>query len=232
MSEKGKAKKRDNETCVITSIPPIEICHIYPRSLLSESRTGHLRNAIPPFWSLLRMFFNKEHIDLWHREIFRDPGNPDRGVERCENLICLTPQLHRYWGMGKCAFRPLRESFDRTELELEFHWLPKHSHGPLDNVPLDQQQLSTEGLRDSGGSIQTTSDFSPLCSGHTFTLRTEDPVCLPLPSFALLQMQWKLNQIVSLSAAAEDAEWEEETDDGDVSPVPAFNPSYIGNWRW
>lgn len=53
-----------------------------------------------------------------------------------------------------------------------------------------------------------------------FTLCMEDPVGLPLPSFALLQMQSKLNQIVSLSAAVEDTEWEEEPDDGDVPPIP------------
>lgn len=176
------------------------------------------------------MFFNQEEVDRWHRQIFRNPDQPDRGVETCENLICLTPQLHRYWSTGKCAFRPVRQSFDRTELELEFHWLPKHSHGPFDNVPLGKQQLSTEGLRDSGGNILTTSDFTPVCSGQRFTLQTEDPVCLPLPSFVLLEMQWKLNQIVSLSAAAEDTEWEDELDDGDVSPVPGFDRSQIENW--
>lgn len=130
--------------------------------------------------------------------------------------------------MGKCAFRPVWKS--ETELELEYHWLPKQPHGHLDDVPLSQQQPSTQGLRDSGGSILTTSEFVPLCSGQRFTLRTEDPENLPLPSFALLEMQWKLNQIVSLSAAPEATNLEEDPDDGDVSPVPAFDRGRIENW--
>lgn len=129
--------------------------------------------------------------------------------------------------MGKCAFRPVRQNLERTELEVEFHWLPKHPHGPLDSVVLEQQPLSTEGLTDSGGSIMTRSDFSPLYSGRRFTLCTEEPVVLPLPSFALLEMQWKLNQIVSLSAAAENAGLDEEPDDGRSSHMPAFDRSSI-----
>ena len=227
-SEEEKAVVRDRETCVITKTPPIQICHIYPRSLLSENRTGVLQAAVPPFWSLLRLFFDKDKIDQWHSEIFRNPNQPDKGVETCENLMCLTPQLHTYWGMGKCAFRPVWKS--DTELELEYHWLPKPPHGHRDNILLSQQPQSTQGLRDSGGSILTTSDFTPLCSGQRFTLQTEDPENLPLPSFALLDMQWKLNQMVSLSAAGEAPDLEEDRDDGDVSPVPAFDRGSIENW--
>ena len=75
----------------------------------------------------------------------------------------------------------------------------------------------------------TTSDFTPLCSGQRFTLQTEDPES-PLPSVALLDMQWKLNQIVSLSAASEETDLEEDPDDGDVSLVPAFDRGLIENW--
>lgn len=230
MAEKNKAIKRDHETCVITQIPPIDVFHIYPHSLRSENRTGGLRAAVSPFWSLLHLFFDEDQLDTWHREIFPDPISPDRGAEGCANLICLTPQVRTYLRMGKCAFRPVRQNLERTELEVEFHWLPKHPHGPLDSVPLEQQPLSTEGLTDSGGSIMTMSDFSPLYSGQRFTLRTEDPVALPLPSFALLEMQWKLNQIVSLSAAAEGSDIDEEPDDCRSSYVPGLDRRGIENW--
>lgn len=87
VAEKDKARKRDHETCVITQIPSISVRDIYPHSLLSENRTGDLRVALPPFWSLLHLFFNEDQLDVWHREIFQDPIRPDRRAEMCTNLI-------------------------------------------------------------------------------------------------------------------------------------------------
>lgn len=78
--------------------------------------------------------------------------------------------------------------------------------------------------------MMTRSDFSPLYSGQRFTLRTEDPDALSLPSFALLEVQWTLNPIVSLSATAENAGLDEKPDDGRSSYVPAFDRSSIENW--
>ena len=43
-------------------------------------------------------------------------------------------------------------------------------------------------------------------------------------------MQWKLNQVVSLSAVGEVTDLEEDPDDGDMSPVPAFNRGLIERW--
>ena len=42
-----------------------------------------------------------------------------------------------------------------------------------------------------------------LCSGDLFYFETSDPEELPLPRFALLQMQWHLQRIAALSGAAE-----------------------------
>lgn len=88
------------------------------------------------------MFFYEAQLHAWYREIFQDPIRPDRGAEMCASLICLIPQVHAYLRMGKCAFRPVKQNLERTELEVEFHWLPKYPHGPLDSVPFEQQPLT------------------------------------------------------------------------------------------
>lgn len=49
--------------------------------------------------------------------------------------------------MGKCAFRPVWESADQTELEVEHHWLPKQSHGPLDNVLVSTTTINPRSER-------------------------------------------------------------------------------------
>lgn len=50
-------------------------------------------------------------------------------------------------------------------------------------------------------------------SGHEITLKTENKVTHPLPSFELLQMQWVLHIVASLSDAAEDLDDDDDNDD-------------------
>ena len=45
-----------------------------------------------------------------------------------------------------------------------------------------------------------------ICSGDVITIRTEDPINHPLPSWDLLDMQWVLHSLVALSGAAEASE--------------------------
>jgi hypothetical protein len=40
-------------------------------------------------------------------------------------------------------------------------------------------------------------------SGDKISLKTDDPKTLPLPHFALLEMQWILQRVAAMSAAAE-----------------------------
>jgi hypothetical protein len=56
-------------------------------------------------------------------------------------------------------------------------------------------------------------------SGQKFTLKTSDPIRLPLPSKELLELQWHLNRIVSMSAAAEVRDEEDDEDNGDGSVI-------------
>jgi hypothetical protein len=50
-------------------------------------------------------------------------------------------------------------------------------------------------------------------SGNTFTLTTTDPITHPLPSFPLLEIQWHLSRVVSMSGAAEIFNHRYEDDD-------------------
>jgi hypothetical protein len=53
-------------------------------------------------------------------------------------------------------------------------------------------------------------------SGDTFALRTVNPITHPLPSFELLEMQWHLNRIVSMSGAADIYDDDDDDDDPGV----------------
>jgi hypothetical protein len=69
--------------------------------------------------------------------------------------------------------------------------------------------------------------MTSLCSsGHIVTFITDDPVSKPLPSLALLEMQWVLTRVVAMSAGAE---YEPVTyhDDEDEGHLPPFSVTAI-----
>lgn len=79
----------------------------------------------------------------WKSVLSRDPENPSRGVDVCENLICLASSLHDTWNKGYFGLRQVLQSPDKRELVVEFHWLPKVSRGPKDLISLSTPWPST-----------------------------------------------------------------------------------------
>ncbi|PGH15059.1 hypothetical protein AJ80_05684 [Polytolypa hystricis UAMH7299] len=175
-----------------------------------DERTKEIQN----FWNLLKFLWKLEQIQQWRQEIFRSPDNndPNSGCDACFNLICMQPSIHAAWTQGFFALRPLEyyNNEDKSKLDVEWYWQPKQSHGPYDLVDLRKPPPpSSRDLDDVDGFniiLEPTRDnFTKLKSGHRFTLETPDPQHLPLPSKALLELQWYLNRIVSMSAADEDS---------------------------
>lgn len=73
--------------------------------------------------------------------------------DNCGNLMCVNHTFHSLWTAGYFALKPLRQSEDGTEIDVEWHWLPKVMHRPHDHVPLTTPPPSTEGLTISGGAV-------------------------------------------------------------------------------
>ncbi|GIJ88226.1 hypothetical protein Asppvi_007144 [Aspergillus pseudoviridinutans] len=217
------AKERDGGKCVVTGRQRVQACPIFPHCLLKKKKPTDLTRSIPDLWKLLSLFFDNEDVLQWKNAIFPNPDQPTDGIP--ENLTCLSPNVHGDWADGYCAFKPLRVSSDGREMEYKFHWLPREPHGPTDKVDLSRRPLSTAGLDQSEGRFSYTFEGHRIQSGDTFFLKTSDPVTHPLPSFTLLQMSWKLTQIVALSAAAEDPDPED-----DVDKLETYNKEVIDRW--
>ncbi|GIK07724.1 hypothetical protein Aspvir_003391 [Aspergillus viridinutans] len=213
------AKERDGGKCVVTGRQEVQVCHIVPHCLLKKKKPTDLTRPIPDLWKLLSLFFDNEHVLQWKNAIFPDPDSIP------ENLICLSSSVHEDWADGYCAFKPLRVSSDSREMECEFHWLPHKPHGPTDKVDLSRRPSSTTGLDQSGGRFSYTFEGCRIQSGRPFVLKTSNPVTHPLPSFTLLQMSWKLTQIVALSAAAEDPDPEDDDYESET-----YNKEVIDRW--
>ncbi|KAF7161057.1 hypothetical protein CNMCM5623_006734 [Aspergillus felis] len=222
-SAKKIAKERDGGKCVVTERQEFQVCHIFPHCLLKKKKPTDLTRSIPDLWKLLSLFFDSENVLRWKNAIFPNPDKPTDSIP--ENLICLSRSLHKDWEDGCCAFKPVHVSSDGREMVCEFHWLPREPHGPTDEVDLSRRPSSTAGLDQSGGRFAYTFEGHRIQSGHPFVLKTSNPVTHPLPSYTLLEMAWKLNHIVALSAAAEDPDPEDDDDESET-----YNKEVIDRW--
>jgi len=238
---KKLATERDGGHCVFTKSWPIEVAHIYPNCLIHPSKDpSTFDKSIPEFWKLLLAFWPSNKIQSWQKEIFRDPHDPSKQVDGCFNNICFSPTIHKMWESGAFALRPLEYNNDMTELEIEWYWQPTQDHGPDDIIPLAKIPPSSRDLdhivrRDGNiGELihkPTPEEYARMKSGQKLVLRTSDPERLPLPSKELLEMQWHLNRIVSMSAAAEACDEDDEyNDDGGSVFVPGYRRSNVEAW--
>ena len=165
---------------------------------------------------MLRNFWSEEKIAAWEKPIFPD-GLEKRGLETPKNLITLSPTVHRLWNKGVFALKPISISEDNTTLTIRFFWQTKqHLNMPtinLTTIPsstsdLDQSDLGTFfPYRRLPG--ESPSKHRLIKSGDLFELKTDDPEARPLPSMALLEMQWFLQRVMGMAGAAD------ELQDGD-----------------
>lgn len=198
-----RCKKRDHDLCVISRISAVEACHIYPWYAFGGRDSTRVEN----FWMTLRMFWPKDKVDSWYKKIFQDERTDvPRGTETCENMLTLTSTLHRFHSAAAFALRPVRVLADKTQLELEFHWLPYQQRDSTAEVDLLEQPLSSRGRKESKPGYQffRSGEGGPsnLISGTRFTMTTDDPILLPLPDPGLLELQWHLQRILAMSGAA------------------------------
>lgn len=89
----------DIGACALTKYCPLtsESAHIYP-STLSDPRS----REVDLFWKALRWFWTKERVDAWWDGI-RDAD----GIDRVENMICLSPSAHAMHIKGFFALEPI-----------------------------------------------------------------------------------------------------------------------------
>ena len=101
---------------------------------------------------------------------------------------------------GYFALKPIQLSDDKKCLEVEFHWMPQYRYSS--KVDILTPPKSSEGL-DGRPDIMLfhIPTKRPICSGDKISLKTDDPETLPLPHFALLEMQWTLQRVAAMSAA-------------------------------
>ena len=241
-----KCRERDGNRCILTNMPDPEVCHIFPHNMLS-SNDPQKSHDITRFWQLLGIFWGEEQVETWKRRIFPFHDNPNTGIDAVFNLICLDSRAHRLWNEGAFALRPLDES-DEYKLEVEFVWQTRYKLRSSSNVDLLKVPASSQGLYHSPVPSNSAAEKTlhwvdynhprfpthTLVSGTRFTFTTTDPVNRPLPSKELLNMQWALQRVTAMAAAAEWKWIEGSYDDSmpDVGNMNTTNTTLEDIFKW
>lgn len=211
------ARKRENQGCFLNRTEPIEVAHIYPNYLIHPRAEDAKRPF--EFWDLLKIFWGAEKLASWQAELYRNPENPTKAADTIKNLICMGPEIHKMWSNAHCALRPLGYNGQKTELALEWHWLPKEHHNFDNEVDITKVPSPTMGLDCTAGQhnhvrvLIKTPPEAPrgLKTGDRILMMTPDPDNLPLPSHELLDLQFHLQRLSSMAAAADvDDEYEDD----------------------
>ncbi|KAB8229436.1 HNH endonuclease signature motif containing protein [Aspergillus alliaceus] len=196
----GKAKKlcreRDQNTCVVTANGiTAEVAHIYTHCLNPLDSQNQDRNRI--FWSVLKLFWSKAMVESWKSAVLGPMG-----TEACQNMLCLSPTVHRRWQKAHFALKPVDKSDNGKEMTVQFFYLLRGKYA-------QQTKLETrpdETCHLTPGIMYNEKAGAAIYSGQKLVIKTADPQRHPLPSFDLLQMQWILTRIVAMSGAADDIE--------------------------
>ncbi|KAJ6012182.1 hypothetical protein N7499_012850 [Penicillium canescens] len=200
---------RDEEQCILTKCgEPLELVYIYAGSLgegknlndntEEEPAIGSAFEYYTTCWRWIYLFWNETKVSGWQQAVdrltqYRQP---------CEGMITLSSNAHALWRMARFALKPIKVTEDEKKMTLRFFWLPV-VHNPrlrLTDPPVYSSNLSGAPNRAKLWNYETNKE---VCSGDIITVTTEDPKNNPLPSMALLELQWCLTRVLALSGAAE-----------------------------
>ncbi|KAE8338380.1 hypothetical protein BDV24DRAFT_166404 [Aspergillus arachidicola] len=168
-----------------------EAAHIYPNGLLKASTREP--DAVERFWYIMKVFWDDDRVQRWKSGDFCD---------------------------GRFALRPMQIDDSRT-IKVQLFW-QKGLSNPLARVDLLMKPESSRGLYGcKGHSLAVFTGtykengepiYRAIASGDAFTISTNDPETMPLPSQALPEMQWYLQRIAGMGGAAEMVEGNSDYD--------------------
>uniref|UniRef100_A0A093VS29 Collagen alpha-1(XXVII) chain n=1 Tax=Talaromyces marneffei PM1 TaxID=1077442 RepID=A0A093VS29_TALMA len=174
----------------------LENAHIYPNSL---GPTGYKLEL----WDRLRLFWSEEKVNKWESLL-----GTLQGTESLLNTITMNTMVHKAWGQALFALKHVKTNATEDKVDLEFYWLKPYKNGGLQ---LKKEDFTKPPTLPSNKHLTS----QQIKSGDIITMKCYYPTASPLPSKALIKLQWYLNRIASLTAAATDFELKLLSDDDD-----------------
>lgn len=246
---KAKAKRRD-QVCVLTKNGSIlaDVAHIVPWSLLHPNPSATKTNRRHEFWLAVKAMWGADRVEEWMQEC-GDAGQNFHALDTVRNVVLLFVGLHRMWPRGIWAIKPLGEPNETDEngvpqIRVQFVWLRTDpEHRMYDLLPANEPPPSVHPP------LNPPSWVAPLHSArtHIFCLQSGDIITIKskaeapeqpveLPSWSLLDLQWKIAQLMSISGAADPVALErsEDSDDDEIREVTLYDVDepLPEDWVW
>ncbi|KAF4498787.1 hypothetical protein FAGAP_5041 [Fusarium agapanthi] len=122
--ERDECKNWDDKMCIVTKTAHPHVCHIVPFSFNSSRANAEKTKT---YIDAIGVMFGQKFQDRW-QNIIANPHPHGRGAsDKHWNMLCLSPQLHDWWGRGYFAFEYMGsvQFGEVARIELRFHWMPK-----------------------------------------------------------------------------------------------------------
>ncbi|OJD10817.1 hypothetical protein AJ78_08270 [Emergomyces pasteurianus Ep9510] len=185
-------KNRDEYKCVVTKFEgPTDACHIVPFSLNQQSSRAS-------FFELLRL--------LWSQRFEKWQSIVNSGTEFIENMLTLTPTLHRCHSVGLFSLQPVEASSDSKSMKLKFFWLAQRDTSSNTMTDVTAIPPFPDNVKLEGIEVYNVQDEHLIKSGEIIELMTTDPANKPLPDWDLLELQWVMQRLTALRGAADNPE--------------------------
>lgn len=194
----------------------MEVAHIFPFTMRYLQSSKARENDYNP-WNVLKLFWTEDRVDRWFQAV-------EPTTETMKNLFCLAPSVHKYHKNAYFALKPVEMSEDETRLSLQFYWLPRINNPPemristKPDIPpiIDRRENDSKVVK-----IWNVKTEKKIYSQDQIIMKTIDKERFPLPDPAILDMQWVLHVITTMSGGAEQLE-EQYEDDNDDYPHAAM----------
>ncbi|KAL7813957.1 hypothetical protein V8C44DRAFT_326797, partial [Trichoderma aethiopicum] len=210
-TQRQKCLERDSRSCIFTKAAYPEVCHIIPFALnASVSSLEYLATCLPLASALL----GRDACTWLHRQVGTAVGSSDKSW----NMLSLSPTLHAWWEKALFGIKCLGVTHhdDKiSEVKLQFHWMPSHSHKPRDCIRPPYQGF-IQGLLESQAMgepahVEIIADarrdsLRELESGQTFEVLVDKDDAEKMKM--ALDVRWAVGRLQAISGAAGD--WESE----------------------
>ncbi|KAL7810145.1 hypothetical protein V8C26DRAFT_410542 [Trichoderma gracile] len=225
VTQRQMCLQRDSSSCVLTKAAYPEVCHILPFALnASESNLDYVGTCLPIASALL----GSDTCTWFRKQVGTAVGSSDKSW----NMLSLSPTLHTWWAKALFGIKCLGFTHydDKpSEVKLQFHWMPSHSHKPRDCITPPYQGF-IQGLRESQAIGEPANaeiiaearrdSLRELETGHTFEVLVDNKEDAENMKMAL-DVQWAVVRLQAISGAAGD--WESEYYNPESGAAEAFS---------
>lgn len=177
--------QRSKSCCITSNFEPVEIAHIVPLHI--GGRDMEERNN-RRFWKVMRFFFDEQRVNSW----MAATANP----LELANLMCVSGNVQGLYESARFALRPIFQGQNRTAAL--FYWLP-HTEYSMRGLQAWPVYNANQQCSPFGCTLFDCATGRKIRSGSVVEFKTADRMKYPVPSWAILDMQWTMQRITAWS---------------------------------